>query len=273
MVPQPVLNACLQEMIPDQFNKNPFDEDDSDGEDAAAAKEVESKPYAQSLMFKAGKNLSNNLYYVDHKKLQAMTEEERRDLQEKLATSKAEGAELTMRLQAIKKETADFLNQPTNEELVVKLQQEEASHEEVAAKLEAAGQFKVNEKHRKKLKQKVERMAVYWRQRRRLVFEFLTSLEENTDGSVTRRKCLKGDGPIFIDSDESVATAAAKFAQDKKLKSRNKFQMKRKNSLAGKGTGKQQKESGRDLASNLESTLVAVTLDQQLKIVRVHVDD
>ena len=43
-------------------------------------------------------------------------------------------------------------------------------------------------------------------------------MEECTDGTISLKKCLKGDGQIDIDSDETALKGAITFASRKKVK-------------------------------------------------------
>jgi len=271
VVPQPVLNACLQEMVPDQFGgKNPFgdDSDDEDGGEKASKKNKEStEPYSGSLIFKAGKNLSTNLYFVDHTKIKEMDYDELNTLVNNLANAKAEmqGMEATIKSHA--EAARKLLAEPTNEELTLQLDsQEKLITEDLEVQVAEKRKLKVNEKHRERTKKNIEYQAAQWRQRRRACLEFLTNLEEMTDGTISRAKCLKGDGQIVVDSDEAVAKAALQADKDRRQRS------KIRGGLKGKPLGKGLVKSGGSggPSSGLLSTLLAVTLDPQLNIVRVY---
>ena len=43
-------------------------------------------------------------------------------------------------------------------------------------------------------------------------------MEEATEGAVSLKKCLKGDGPIYLDSDEAALQGDIAFARRKKAK-------------------------------------------------------
>ena len=46
--------------------------------------------------------------------------------------------------------------------------------------------------------------------------QFISMMEESTEGTVSLKKCLKGDGPLEIDSDEAAIKGASTFAQRKR---------------------------------------------------------
>lgn len=123
--------------------------------------------------------------------------------------------------------------------------------------LEAARKFKVNEKHRQQLKQRIFVMTAEWRKRRRICMDFLTSMEDSTEGTVNARKCLSGDGQIDIDSDEAVAKHALEFGKKK----RSKIVSSKKRSL----------QQQPDILA--DEYFVAVTLDSQGCVKRVFLDD
>lgn len=255
-------------MVPDKFDsKNMFQDSDEEENDTQAPPAAQTEPYSASLVFKVGKNLSTNLYFVDYTKVKQLDRDEREALMTELANARAVLEAIQANLKSIREVTATLLAQPTNEVLTMKLEAEEAHLCELEEKVQDARKLKVNEKHREKTKRRIENMASHWRQRRRSCLEFLTNMEEVTDGAVSRSKCLKGDGQIAIDSDEAVAKAALEYAKEKRSRSAKGGMQRRKTLSAVRGV-----ESGEKLVSSvgLESDIVAVTLDAQLNIVRVY---
>lgn len=262
-------------MVPDKFDgKNPFD-DDSDDEDGGkeTQRKENTEPYTASLVFKVGKNLSTNLYFVDYNKVKGMDLKERDTLMNDLAVAKAEEQALNATLKSTKELTAKLLSEPTNEELTLKLEGEEKLLRDIEEQVGEARKLKVNEKHKEKTKKSIERMAAHWRQRRRLCLEFLTGLEENTEGTVSRSKCLKGDGQIALDSDEVVADAAVRYARERAKVAKASGAYKRKGAVVGRGVGQSKVTTKTDVTKGLESDLVAVVLDKQLNVVRVYGTD
>lgn len=253
-------------MVPDKFDgKNIFEDSEGEEESKNSPQKEETEPYSAALVFKVGKNLSTNLYFVDYTKVKGMDREEQEGLKNDLGMAKVEQEAIEATLRSTRDLTAKLLAEPTNEELTLRLSAEETFLQELENKVEEARKLKVNEKHKDKTKKRIEQMAAQWRQRRRVCLEFLTTMEENTDGAVSRSKCLKGDGQIIIESDEVVAKAAIDYAKEKR-------------SRIGKGGLRRRKTLSVDpvvgecTTVGLESHIVAVTLDAQLNVVRVYDD-
>lgn len=263
-------------MIPDKFSgKAIFHDSDDEEDDAPTDTKENSEPYSASLVFKAGKSLNTNLYFCDYSKIKGMDHDERSTLLNDLANSKAEKASIEASLKANRELAAKLLREPTNEELNLKLQADEKMIEELDKEVAEAQKLKVNEKHKKDTKKNIEKMASAWRSRRRMCNDFLTKFEELTDGGISRASCLKGDGPIELDSDDAIAKSALEMAKKKAS------QRKRSGSLVSQG-GRSQGGLVRKMPSNLksksnvdgiESKVVAVNLDAQLNIVRIYADD
>jgi hypothetical protein len=248
-------------------NKNPFD--DSDDEEGSEEKPTTAEPYAGSLLFKPGRNASSNLYYVDHSKIKGMDQEEKNTLASNNAVAKAEEGNLRAVLKTTLETAKRLLSEPTNEEAALLLGNEEAAMEKLEAQLAEAQALKVNEKHRQKTKQQIQRMSGQWRKRKRMCMDFLIGLEENTDGSISAKKCFAGDGPIALDSDEAVAKATV--AQAKKKKARDYTGGGKRRKLAPKAAPKPTLSKPADSLS--DESFVAVLFDSQQNVRRVHVDD
>lgn len=172
IVPKPILTACLDDMA-DTFQGNPFAEADSDDEDDKPAKKKAKKSndtsdeYSGSLRLKHGRNTNNNLYYVDHTKLQnngnGLDPDKRNDLYSNLEKAKCEEEELKRQLQNTAAETARLLSEPLNDELTTMLVEQEKEMEELNEKLETNRAFAGNEKYAKQLNGRVSKMAAFWR--------------------------------------------------------------------------------------------------------------
>jgi hypothetical protein len=172
VVPSPILKACLDDMA-DTFQGNPFADGDSDDEDGKPAKKKAKKSndasdeYAGSLRLKEGRNVNNNLYYVDHTKLQnngnGLDPDKRNDLYADLEKAKCEEEALKKQLQETAAETARLLSEPLNDELATLLVEQEKEMEELNAKLETNRGFAGNEKYAKQLTGRVSKMATFWR--------------------------------------------------------------------------------------------------------------
>jgi len=241
VVPRALLNSCLEEMI-DKDTGNPFAADDSsDDDDDKPKKKKKSKAksddgagapgsFACSLRLKTGRNVNNNLYYVDHKKLanngNGLPPHERNELHAEKERSRAEHGALLQQCKQTGAEAARLDGEPRNEELEVELSSFESTLAETSEGLEVARGYAGNEKHAKGLQKAIDSLGGTWRKRKRSCMEFLLNMDEATDGKVDFKKCLKGEGAIDIDSDEMAIEGAVQFAQRKRPKV-----------LSSKGTG------------------------------------
>jgi hypothetical protein len=250
-------------------DKNPFA--DSDDESDPKEEIGNTVPYSGSLLFKAGRNQSSNLYYVDHSKLKGMDRDQRDTLANDKGAAKAEEDALKATLKATLEQATRLLSEPTNEEAALLLEEDEETLKDLEGKLDEARELKVNEKHKQKTKRRIQNMAAQWRKRRRLCMDFLIGLEENTDGSVSAKKCLNSDGQITLDSDEAVAKAAAQFANDKRSRT-TKGGLKGRNKAGSVGLGLGKGSLSTQSASLADENFVAVTLDSQLNVCRMYVD-
>jgi predicted protein tyrosine phosphatase len=250
--------------------------DDSDDEDEAPKKKEKKEPKASddpfkgALSFKSGKSANTCLYYVDYTKLKnngdGLPIDERNELLGDFHKTNAEILALKTAVKNMTLETNKLLSEPTNEELDARLVTEEAELAELREQVEAGRKLVVNEKHKQQIKRRIEVMTTVWRKRRRICMDFLMAMEENTEGTVSVKKCLKGDGQIDIDSDEAVVAAAVEYG--KKKRARPAASSKRR-SVVAKAAPKPSTTSG--LAPS--ESFVAVTLDSQGRIQRVHLDD
>ena len=224
--------------------------------------------YNESLIFKAGRNANSTLYYVDHAKLKSMDEEERNALANSNAIAKGEETNLRAIISRTTTYANKLLSEPTNKDVTMLLRKEVTIAGTLQEKLIEARALQVHEKYRQTITQKIQRMSGQWRTRKRMCMDFMISLEENTDGMVSTKKCFAGDGPIELDSDENVAKAAVKFAKDKKARQQRLGGSSRK---YRKLTASKAKLSASD-TSLADESFVAVLLDSQQTIRRLYVD-
>ncbi len=277
VVPSIVLKSCLDEMV-DKRTGNPFDDgsDDDDDEDGKPSKKQkimksnnDSDEFSGSLKLKEGRNVQNNLYYVDHSKLSnegnGLLPEMRNDLLCSMQKSKAELEQLTRLHKSITAEAVQLESEPKNEELILvvadlerKLREMNDSLEESRSHVSSKSgcmryiifvfihcfipyaiechDLHQDEKHVQKVKKEIENMASIWRKRKRQCIEFISNMEESTEGTISLKKCLKGEGALEIDSDEAAIKGATAFAQRKRPKVSRGMS-------AGKSSGKRAGES------------------------------
>jgi hypothetical protein len=242
------------------------------------------EPYAGALQFKAGKSKATSIYYVDHTKLKGLDRDEKEKRASDLATVKAEEEALKEHLKQTLQQTVQLRSEPTNEEAAARLEEEGATVKTLEEEVESARKLKVNEQHKIKTKKKIQYMAGHWRARKRLCLDFLVGLEENTDGSVQAKACLKGQGQIALDNDEDVASSEKLYAKEKRargtgLTGGNARSAKKSKCHSSLGVAKDRSSTtapdegvAKDSAI-ADENFVAVLLDSQHAVHRVYVDE
>lgn len=149
VVPSVVLKSCLDEMVDKYTTGDQFAEDsDDDNDDGKSSKKKktavkksvdDSDEYAGSLRLKEGRNVNNNLYYVDNTKLSnegnGFLPEVRNELLCNAQKSKAELEQLNDQFKSITTEAAKLEAEPKNEELILELADEEQNLLELNEKL------------------------------------------------------------------------------------------------------------------------------------------
>ena len=133
VVPSIVLKSCLDEMV-DKHLSNSFGEgsdDDDDDDGKPSKKQTINKPtensdeYSGSLKLKEGRNVQNNLYYVDHTKLSnegnGLLPEVRNELLCDTQKSKADFDQLSRQLKSITAEAVQLESEPKNEVLILEV--------------------------------------------------------------------------------------------------------------------------------------------------------
>jgi hypothetical protein len=188
--------------LEDQF----VDSDDEDGESASGKKKKATiacdDDYAGSLAIKGGRNSNTTLYYCDYSKLtnkgNGLLPDDRNTLLSDHEAAKAELQSKNDIIQTMTTETMKLLSEPTNEDATTCLEEAESHTEKLRENVEAAQEFKSFEKKRIEVKQRIDVMTAQWRKRRRLCMDFLIAMEDNTDGTVSVKNCLSGNGQIYI---------------------------------------------------------------------------
>ena len=99
----------------------------------------------------------------------------------------------------------------------------------------------------------------------------LISMEESTDGTVSAKKCLSGDGQIDIDSDQIAIRDAKAYATKKKMR---KSLGSRQQVRLGKGASDGSKDKSVDGSDVFaDENFIAVELDAQGNVSRVYLVD
>ena len=269
VVPSPVLKQCLDDMTLDsEDGTNIFADSDDDEPNVSKKKQKPSSgdEFAGALGFKVGRNANTSLYFVDHTKQKNNGNGLESDVRDKLFTDKSQTEDahtkLKSELHQMDFDTKRLNSEPTNEEVMTKLEAGEKSVAELLLKVEEARKLKVNEKHKRQTKLRIEGMTKQWRKRRRICMDFLISMEENTDGSISMKKCLAGDGQIDIESDEKALKDTKTFATNKRARTQLKPACRKP-------------AANQDASSHVASddNFIGILLDSQGNIARAYLDE
>jgi hypothetical protein len=195
-----------------------FDSDDEEGDDQPKKKKAKSNPndpFSGSLFFKGGKTAMNSLYYVDYSKSKNggnHDAEAYNDIYGKQTVLANDLNALSMDEAAMTAASKKLALEPTNEEASVRFTEESNALEQLREQVGEARKHLVNADRPKKLKKAILEGTAEWRKRKRVGMDGYYWLEEATDGVITIKKCLSGDGAIDMDSDEATIALARDLA-------------------------------------------------------------
>ena len=243
VIPSPVLKTCLEEMIVDTARGDDGSDDEDDkpkkgkkkkagggggagdgGSGAAGATSASAlaSGYVDSLRLKSGRNANNVLYFTNHDKSanggNGLPPDERNELVAAEQKSNQDLQSKRNELTAIQRETKQLLSEPTNEEAKERQNREEKILADLQASVEESRQYAGNEKKREQTKKRIRNLADIWWKRRRQCTDFLQGMEDATEGTISVKKCLAGDGQIDIDSDEAIINAEREMYEMRKAK-------------------------------------------------------
>ena len=234
VVPSPVLKACLDEMTLDTSGGDESDEDDpfalsrkkgkksTGGNNSSDEAATSSNNYVDSLLLKVGRNANNSLFYVNQEKLahdgNGLPPDERNELIGREQRSAQEKDSDAARLRDMMAQTSQLLSEPTNEDATAALAEGEKAVADLKERVEDSRKHAGNEKKSAATKKRILTLADYWWKRRRLCKEFLDSMEDVTEGSISAKKCLAGDGQIELESDETVIKDALAAYESRKAR-------------------------------------------------------
>ena len=272
-------------MALDKFdNEETFaDSDDEEMQPKKKKSKTMEVPHAGSLCIKQGRGQNSTLYYVDYNKTKnngnGPDPTEHQELLSNVAKTENELTALKSSVQTATAKTVKLLSEPTNEVLAARLEKEEAELTALQEEVEAARKLIVNEKHKQQTKRRIDYMSAEWSKRRRICMGCLHSLEEISEGAISVKKCLSGNGPIDIDSDEAVAKAAVEYAKNKKnkkskgsslLSPKSAVLVGKKQSFNASGT-LPPKPTGSGIQANED--FVALSLDSRGRLKRICLDE
>ena len=190
-------------------------------------------------MLKAIRGSNTVLRYVDYNKLSnnenGLLPDESYELITVSQSISIEEQNLKRELQKIAGLTNKLLSEPTNEEASIGLESKESELAILEEKLDSLRVRNVNEHTRDKFIKLTDELASVWRKRRRICKDYLISLEECIDGSISMETCLAGDDQFYLE-DDNYAIRETRIAA--KEKARNKFGGKRVIKLLSKNVSK-----------------------------------
>ena len=272
IVPAPVLKNCLDDMTNKHHSSNLFcnnksDDEDTDTEDESSISKKPLGRFASSILMKVGRNANTTLYYVDYNKLEnngnGLAAEEKDKLITAVQSSNIEMQKLKDELRRIEEHTKTLLSEPTNKEATAIIEAEEKYIYTMNETIESLRVHTVNESTRKKIIKGIDGSSSQWRKRKRICTDFLILMEESTDGTVSMKKCLSGDGQIYLEGDEfsiKESTTSAKYK-------RQKYKRSKPNSSLHGNT------KNSDNNTRPTETFIGVKLDSSGRVVRVHLNE
>ena len=220
---------------------NQFDDDSDDEDDGNKPKKGKKKggkkstgdddvgtDYTGSLTKKEGRNANNVLYFVNYSSSyvtnsgNGLPPDERNELIGAEQKSAQDLQSIRDNLKSIQNLTTKLLSEPTNKEAEDRIAKEDKILADLKASVEESRQYAGNEKKREQTKKRIRELADVWWKRRRMCSDFLQNMEDATEGTISVKKCLAGDGQIDIDSDEAIIAAEKEMWEMRKAKKTKK---------------------------------------------------
>lgn len=209
-VPSPILKHCLDEMTCITY----CNDDDKQASCDHSAEVGDSALYSI-----AGRASTSTLYYVNYSKLSnngnGLPLGCQKKLEADLYGATALSDDLLLTEASILSKCRKLLLEPTNESADMLVEKYQSDGISLLAKVAYYQSLADNEKKRKHTLTKINWFLLHWKRRRKICVDFLTMLEECTDGSINLKKCLAGAGQVEIESDECVAKEAWETALNK----------------------------------------------------------
>ena len=258
-------------------NENQFydsDEEDSDNKEASSKKmkitALSSDDLEGALSLKPGRNANTSLYYVDYSKFpndgNGLFPDDRNALLGEHEKVKADMEAYLSNLKEHTTRTCQLLSEPTNASADESIQTLEKEVEVLMEKVESAQEFQVNESYRKKILKGIQVMASQWRKRKRLCMDFLITMEECTEGSVSISKAMAADGPMELDSDEAIIKGAILFTKQRRNGKRPRSNMTSSRLKVG-----DKNNNNSEISAN--PAFIGIRIDRQGKTERVYLEE
>ena len=227
-----------------------------------AQKKVISRFDVDTLQVKVGRNVNTTLYFCNQTKLEnngnGLNSSDHQALLGAVQEASAKLRRLSESALSADRETSDLLHQPTNDKLQRLLHDEEIMLSNLKEEVSNAQSYARNKAAVKRIKQRSARMVSEWRARKRKCVDFLDMMEDATEGTVNKKKCLAGTGQIELESDETClkeARAAHKYFKQRNMKqTEHEKYMKESSSFIGVILG-----------ANTSSVVIRVPFDNEIE--------
>ena len=248
-----------------------FADSDSEAEErkkkvvTVARDQSDNVQFKNALLFKGAKGSNSGLYYVNHNAVaggDGLDREEKNQLASDMASADSNYVALQNSLDLTCLQTKKLQAEPFNDMMNALLLKAEAELLELSAQLDTARTFKCNEKHKQGIIKRINYFSSYWRKRRKICMDFLITMEDLTEGTVSVKSCLSGNGQIDIDSDETIIKLALDFAGKKQ-----------KRTVSSKGVMLPCKVDVKTSGLYASETFVAVAIDTQGNVQRIYLQD
>ena len=180
------------------------------------------KKYDQSLLQKFGKRNNGTLYYIDQQQLEyngnGLPVHVRNNLSCLYKKTVYDLMEKKKILESFILKANQLCSEPTNHLIKIKIKSIESEIMELTEKVSHARQYATNEKKRHQILKQLKLFTNFWSKRKNTCIEFLKNIEDWSDGIVKVKKCIKGEGQIYIESDESYSKCVAEMYKRSELK-------------------------------------------------------
>ena len=168
--------------------------------------------YGNSILVKVGKNTKNTLYYINQSLLEndgnGSKPCDRSKKESAFQRQKVELNKILLSLQNTTRETEKLCSEMKNEKLSKMTHALMGEISLLEKDRDAANVYARNKNHRIAIQKGIHTLADHWRKRKRKCVAFLSMMEECSDGIITVKKCLSGNGHINLESDEGIVKDA-----------------------------------------------------------------
>lgn len=169
--------------------------------------EDDSALYKNSLQKKYGRSANGTLFFVNQSTLEnkgnALPPHEQSERIGEYKKLEMDIESKQNQITHMKQDTTRLNSEPTNQEATTQIKTLEQEISKIEEELQQAQKYLKNAQQKELLEKNVVYMKDYWFKRKKKCVDFLSQMDDWTEGTVSMKKCLKGDGQIEIESDES----------------------------------------------------------------------